>query len=60
MKDEIGNPSVCPHCQKHVGSHFDVHEVLMHPDKRARLYPPEYIEWKAEQDKSRAKKKKKT
>lgn len=39
--------------------HFDIHEVLVHPDRRARLYPPEYIEWKAEQAKALAKKKKK-
>lgn len=50
------NTSVCPHCGKKV-SDFDLHEVLVHPDKRN--YPQEYLEWRKKQDAELAKKKKK-
>lgn len=52
--------SICPYCQKDVGSHFDIHEVLVHPEKRARFYTTEYVAWKEEQDKKLSKKKKKS
>lgn len=52
------SPAICPHCQEHVGTHFDVHEVLVHPEQRERLYPPEFKAWKADQAKKLTKKKK--
>jgi hypothetical protein len=48
---------VCPHCGKRVGSSFDLHEVMTHPDKRK--YPEEFIEWKMRQNAELLKKKKK-
>jgi len=38
---------------------LEIHEVLVHPEKRERFWTPEYREWKAEQDKALAKKKRK-
>jgi hypothetical protein len=49
----------CPHCGKNFGNHLEIHEVLVHPEKRERFWTPEYREWKAEQEKSLAKKKRK-
>lgn len=45
----------CPHCGKDVALSFDVHEVMMHPDKRN--YPQEYLDWKEHQRKEFEKKK---
>jgi hypothetical protein len=51
--------TVCPYCDSKVGEHFEIHEVLIHPEKRERFWPEEYKAWKAEQDKALAKKKRK-
>lgn len=51
--------STCPYCGDYIASALEVHEVLVHPEKRARFYTPEYLEWKKEQDASLAKKKRK-
>jgi hypothetical protein len=48
---------ICPHCGKKMVNSFDMHEYMMHPDKRK--YPPEYLAWKRQQDAEFAKKKKK-
>lgn len=48
---------VCPYCGKTLNNSFDIHEYMMHPEKRK--YPPEYIVWKRQQDAEFAKKKKK-
>jgi hypothetical protein len=42
----------CPHCQAKVGAHLEVHEVLVHPEKRERLWTDEYRRWKDEQMKA--------
>lgn len=59
MNQEATTTSVCPYCSAPVGEHFEIHEVLVHPEKRARFYTPDYIEWKANQEKALTKKKKK-
>jgi hypothetical protein len=51
--------SVCPHCGSKVGKHYEVHEVMVHPELRERFWTPEYREWKEEQNRLLAKKKRK-
>lgn len=46
----------CPHCGKRVGSNFDIHEAIIHPEQRAK--PQEYLDW-LEIQRAQAKKKKK-
>ena len=56
---EFYSQTTCPYCGDYVASTFEVHEVLMHPEKRQRFWSPEYIAWKEEQDASLTKKKRK-
>lgn len=55
--DYPANTVICPYCNKDTKQSFDIHEYLMHPEKRK--YPPEYLAWKRQQDAEFAKKKKK-
>jgi hypothetical protein len=45
----------CPHCGKKVARSFDVHEALVHPEKRAK--PQEFLDWQRDQRSQLAKKK---
>lgn len=51
------NTNPCPHCGKKVANSFDVHEAIVHPDKRAK--PQEYLDWQEIQRAQNAKKKSK-
>jgi len=57
--EEFFKLTVCPYCGSQVGERgMDIHEVLMHPEKRVRFHTEEYKQWCAEQAKSKSKRKK--
>jgi len=57
--EEFFKLTVCPYCNSHVGHNgMDVHEVLIHPEKRSRFHTDEYKQWSAEQAKTKSKRKK--
>jgi hypothetical protein len=51
--------TVCPYCDSKVGEHFEIHEVMVHPEKRQRFWTQEYREWREEQEKALQKKRRK-